>query len=224
MSIANSSRHTYNHGQYCFASFCSNHNIKPYPLSQHTLCFFAAFLARSLSYATIRTYLAALHLKNIELGYYTDFTPMQNLHMLLRGIRRVKSTSTRPSRLPITMHIMKILKSCLLSSSIHKQDRIMLWAAFTVAFFGLLRSSEYCCETHSSFTPESTLLQSDVQISKGVAVLHIKVSKANPFRNGHDVRLAPSQSSVCTFRALCKYLKFCVCPSNPLLLLAMALI
>ena len=196
MSIANSSRHTYNHGQSCFAFFCSNHNIKPYPLSQCTLCLFAAFLARSLSYPTIRTYLAALRLKNIELGYYTDFTPMQTLHMILRGIRRVKSTSTRPSRLPITMHIKKILKSRLRSSPIHEQDKLMLWAAFTVAFLGLLRSSEYCCETYSSFTPASTLLQSDVQISNGVTVLHIKVSKADPLRNGHDVTMALRNGAV----------------------------
>ena len=216
MSIANSSRRVYAQGQSSFSSFCSGLQIRPYPLSQHNLCLFTTYLARTLSYSTIRTYLAAVRFRNIELGFYSNFEPMQNLQMLLRGIKRVKGISLRPSRLPITLNIMKILKLNLRKTPLCVQDKLMLWAAFTTAFFGLLRSSEFCCESKSSYNPNSTLLLRDVILSENVAKIQIKVSKADPFRNGHEVRLAASQSSVCAFRALNKYMTFCSCPTAPL--------
>ncbi len=216
MSIANSSRRTYEQGQSSFNSFCFNLRICPYPLTQHNLCLFTTYLARTLSYSTIRTYLAAVRFRNIELGFYSNFEPMQNLQMLLRGIKRVKGISSKPNRLPVTLNIMKILKSNLRKSHLNEKDKLMLWAAFTTAFFGLLRASEFCCDTKHTFNPDATLLLKDVTLNENVATMKIKVSKADPFRNGHEVRLAASQSSVCAFRALSKYTMFCSCPAAPL--------
>ena len=141
---------------------------------------------------------------------------MQDLQMLLRGIKRVKGISVRPSCLPVTLNIMKLLKSKLRKSPFCEKDKLMLWAAFTTAFFGLLRSSEFCCEGQLTFSPNATLLFRDVTLSDNVAKIQIKVSKADPFRNGHEVRLAASQSSICPFRAISKYITFCFRPSAPL--------
>ena len=185
-------------------------------MTQHNLCLFTTYLAWTLSYSTICTYLAAVRFRNIELGFYSNFEPMQNLQMLLRGIKHVKGVSSRPSRLRITLNIIKILKSSLQKSPISEKDKLMLWAAVTTAFFGRLRSSEFCCETKSTFNPNETLLLRDVNLNENVATIQIKVSKADPFRNGHEVCIAASQSSVCAFRALSKYMQFCSCPAVPL--------
>ena len=92
----------------------------------------------------------------------------------------------------------------------------MLWAAFTTAFFGLLHSSKFCCESKSTYNLNSTLLLRDVILSERVAKIQIMVSKADPFRNDHEVCLAASKSSVSAFRALSKYMTFCPCPTAPL--------
>ena len=174
-------------------------------------------LARFLGYASIRTYLAAIRFHNIELGFSTNFDHMQQLKMLMRGIKRVKGKSYRPKRNPITPDVMKVLKSQLRQASFVEQDELMMWAAFTTAFFGFLRPSEFCCLTRITFHPESTLLVNDVLLSETVTTLSIKVSKADPFRNGSQVRLAASSSSVCPFRALQKYSSFSHSPSSPLI-------
>ena len=171
-------------------------------VTERALCLFATSLARFLGSASIRTYLAAVRFHNIELGFSTNFDHMRPLKMLMRGIKRVKGMSCRPKRHPISPEVMKVLKSQLRQASFVEQDKLTIWAAFTSAFFGFLRSSEFCCPTRTTFHPESTLLVKDVLLSENVAILSIKVSKADPFRNSSQVRPTASSSSVCPFRAL----------------------
>ncbi len=216
MSIASGSRKTYQHGWNCYISFCNQVGYPAFPVKERTLCLFVTSLARSLGYASIRTYLAAVRFRNIELGFSINFDHMQQLNMLMRGIKRVNGKSVRPKRSPITPDVMRVLKSQLRESSFVEQDKLMIWASFTTAFFGFLRSSEFCSPKKFTFHPESTLLVNDVCLSESVAILSIKVSKADPFRNGSQVRLAASSSSVCPFRALQKYLCFDHKPSLPL--------
>ena len=216
MSIATSSRKTYEQGWNCYLSFCTQIGHPAFPVTERTLCLFVTSLAKFLGYASIRTYLAAVRFHNIELGFSINFDHLQQLHMLMRGIKRVKGKSVRPKRNPITPELMKVLKSRLREASFIEQDKLMMWAAFTTAFFGFLRSSEFCSPTRFTFHPESTLLAKDVLLSENIAILSIKVSKADPFRNGSQVRLAASSSSVCPFRALRKYLYFGHNPSLPL--------
>jgi len=77
----------------------------------------------------------------------------------------------------------------------------MLWASFTLAFFGFLRSSEYVAPTTSKFT-ENTLLYEDIVISKNKATVKIKSSKTDPFRQGCLIRLAATNSPLCPVSAL----------------------
>ena len=114
------------------------------------------------------------------------------------------------------MPIMKSLKEALRSASFNEHDKLMIWASFTTAFFGFLRSSEFCAHSKATFDPRSTPLVSDVSSESGLFILEIKVSKADPFRLGHAIRLAPSGKSVCPVRALEKHLKSCQDSSKPL--------
>lgn len=215
-AIAPSSQRTYHNGQSSYEKFCQAFHLTRYPLSESTLRLFVTFLARSLSFSSIKTYLAAVRYKNIELGFSLDFEKLNLLHLLLRGVKRSKGELVRPQRLPITLPLMKSLKGSLRTAFYNYQDRIMLWAAFTTAFFGFLRSSEFCSQSKTSFDPCSTLLVSDVSYSDGIFLLVIKVSKADPFRRGQSIRLAPSGTSVCPVRALSKHLRLCSDTSKPL--------
>ncbi len=94
-------------------------------------------------------------------------------------------------------------------------DRIMIWAAFTTAFFGFLHASEFCCTSKFSYILESTLLVEDVSLSETVIVLKIKSSKMDPYRDGKQVRLAPSGKSICPFKALRNHLASCKNRKSP---------
>lgn len=56
----------------------------------------------------------------------------------------------------------------------------MLWVAFTTAFFGFLRVSEFVAPAASSIDPSRTLLLGDIIIQNDCAYIHIKRSKAAP--------------------------------------------
>ena len=92
----------------------------------------------------------------------------------------------------------------------------MLWAFFTTALFGFLRSSEFCSPTSSAFSATSTILVKDVQLTDAVAKIVIKISKADPFRNGNEIILAASNSSICPLRALRNHPRSCTRPDAPL--------
>ena len=129
------------------------------------------------------------------------------LRLLLQGIKRTIGLSSR-RRLPITMSVMRQLKGALADNlQIASQDKLMLWSAFTLAFFGFLRSSEFTSPSPTHFNPLVHLACSDISFtSDGSLVLQLKASKTDPFRMGCSITLAPSGRSACAFRAMHHYL------------------
>ncbi len=216
MSIATSSRRTYQQGQQAFEAFCKNISAQPYPLNEGTLRLFATFLAHTLSFATVQTYLASLRHRHIELGFSTNFNRMDSLRLLLRGIKRVKGSRVRQQRIPVTPLMLRQLEEALRQGQYPEVDKLMLWAAFTTAFFGFLRSSEFCSASKHSFNPQTTLLVENVTFTGVIASIRIKVSKTDPFRQGQIIRLAASGSSICPVRALKKHMHNCPNGKQPL--------
>ena len=108
------------------------------------------------------------------------------------------------------------LKYYLSHSTYNTYDRIMLWAAFTCAFFGFLCSSEFVAPFTQRFESESTLLFHDASIYNNHAQLNIKSSKTDPFRQGCIVRLSPTGNELCPIDALTKFLSRHCKKSGPL--------
>ena len=90
-------------------------------------------------------------------------------------------------------------------------NKLMLWSAFTLAFYGFLRSSEFTSPSATQFNPQVNVCFTDVSFtSEGCLTLHLKSSKTDPYRQGCLLLIAPSRRSVCEVRALRKYLSLCV--------------
>ena len=105
-ALAASSYHVYQVGLRHYRHFCKTSNRKPYPVSQDTLKFFITYLAEKVSFKTLKLYLAAVKLNNIELGYKDKVNKMPQLHLLLRGIKRtLGNKGKRKQHLPITLPI-----------------------------------------------------------------------------------------------------------------------
>ena len=83
----------------------------------------------------------------------------------------------------------------------------MYWAEFTTAFFSFMRISEFTAASDTSFN-KRTLCGKDVQFKEDMVVLHLRMSKSDPFHHGCNVVLAPLGGPVCPVRvrAIKRYL------------------
>ena len=82
----------------------------------------------------------------------------------------------------------------------------MLWSAFTLAFFGFLRSSEFTSPSSTHFKPLVHLASSDSFTFDGSLLLQLKGSKTDPFRMGCSITLVLSGHLVCAVWAMHRYL------------------
>lgn len=188
-----------------FIAFCSSVGVSPTPpVSPSTLEFFATYMANSVSYKTIKVYLAGVRLWHVLEGL-PDPTQDPRLHYAIVGIKRQQGDNTR-RRLPITISVLKSIKSRLHHFAFDIADKRMLWAASCVAFYGFLRASEFTCQAKNRFDPDQSLLRQDIIRTDTMFLLKVKASKTDPFRRGLTVPLAQTNTSTCPVSAISKYL------------------
>ena len=138
--VAQSTQRTYQSEINAYSLFCSRFNIAPLPASVLTLQYFCVDKSQSVSYKTLKVYLAAIRLMHIENGF-SDPTTDESLHLVCRGIRRQQHNSER-TRMPITINVLRTLKYQLRTSQRSLLEQCLLWTAFTLSFYGFLRASE----------------------------------------------------------------------------------
>ena len=86
-----------------YSLFCRQYTLPLLPLTEHTLCQFAAVLSQTVSWGTIQSYLSGLRFHQISAGLPDPaFTSLPRLSYILKGIRKVTPAHTRGKRLPIT--------------------------------------------------------------------------------------------------------------------------
>ena len=131
------------------------------------------------------------------------------------------SGAHNPTRLPVTMEIMRKLGSIWLESPPH-QDRTMLWAAACEGFFGFLRAGEFSVPCIQAYDPATHLSLSDLSLDShqdpSLVCLRIKQSKTDPFRQGVEIFLGRTEADVCPVHALLQYIHWgtCLQPWYPL--------
>ena len=207
-SVAASTSRVYGSELNQYLAFCREVGIPhPFPLQEFVLELFVALRGTRLSVATLRTYLARLQHCSFRFGFPTKVVGMHSLGFVLCGLRRSQADRfTRPPRRPIMVTTLILLRAY-----IHRhfpvRNAIMLLAAIFSAFFGLLRSAEYCSPSLCRFDLGIHLQYRNLTLDpdRGVASLRIKASKTDPFRGwgrGESVRLCCTGSALCPFTAL----------------------
>ena len=155
--IAPSTRKTYSAASKRFHAFCVKFNVpSPFPVSEHTLCCFAAYLAeKGLAPQTAKTYLSAVRNLQLSLGLPDprDQSSLPILKRVLAGIARSRLTRRVPLkvRLPITAPILAQLHGNLTQSS--RPDRVLIWAVAATAFFGFFRLGELLVDAPKNYSP-----------------------------------------------------------------------
>ena len=158
-----------------------------------------------VSYKTLKVYLSGIRLEHLEQGF-RDPTDDEVLHLICRGIRRLLGDNNCRTRCPITINLLRILKTRLTRSAAYTiLEQRLLWAAFALAFYEFMRVSEFTAPSSSdSFSPPG-LHWSDVQLHQSSVALTLCQSKTDPFRRGHCITVSATNTSTCLVRALHRY-------------------
>ena len=127
-------------------------SVSCFPLNEEVLEYYVISISRRVAYQTIKVYLCGIQFFSHLHGWSSfKICDMMRLRYLLRGIRRsLGSSRIRPRRLPITIdHIGQMFS--FINHNFNFHDRLMLKSAISLAFFGMLRCSEYTCASPSRF-------------------------------------------------------------------------
>ena len=185
-------------------------------MTEHSQTAFAAYLSRSVSAKTIRSYLCALRFHQIRAGLPDPaLRSSPTLPYVLKGIQRTSPNRPRPQRLPITPEVLAQIHT-LWSKHPLSFDKVMLWAAFCLGFFGFMRSGEFT--SSSSQRPgDSPLSVSDITIDSRenpqVLAVLLRRSKTDQFGTGSYIYLGRTGTTLCPVSAVLAYLA--VRPSIP---------
>ena len=172
-----------------FHQFCTMYNVDtPFPLTEHTLCCFSAYLAdKGLAPQTGKSYLSALRSMQISLGLPDprETSSMPILKRVQAGIKqaRLAGGPQQRVRLPITIKILTQLHNKLFSSE-HPEKHV-IWAIASTAFFGFFRLGELLPTT---VQPAIDLVWAvDSHSNPQMIQIHLKKSKCDQFGLGSDI-------------------------------------
>ena len=208
---------SYESGKRRYLSFCRQFNLTPLPVDERTLCRFVAFLfSSSLSYQSVRSYLSAVrHLQIVNGWPDPALTSFPRLDYALRGVRREAPRSERHQRLPITPELLRKIYQ-VWAKKPRDFDRIMLWAAFCLGFFGFMRAGEFTCPSMKTYNPDM-LSPADVAVDSHSAptciTVHLSRSKTDPFGAGMTLYLGRTGDILCPVTSVLAYLA--ARPSSP---------
>ena len=169
-----------------------------------------AYLAKnSLCFTTISSYLSACRFYQILAGLpdpsLSDFS---QLGYVLRGVRRTASSQHR-RRLPVTPDLLRAVWVAWSRDSLNF-NRVMLWAAFCLGFFGFLRAGEFTCPSLEKFDCSSMLAVGDVWVDSRTdprcLTVRLKRSKCDPFGSGVLVYVGRTFRPLCPVAAMLSYL------------------
>ena len=221
-SVAPSTWKVYHAAWSSFLTFASQCGFRPFPLAPSTLEWYVVGSAARLRYSTLKVYVAALKFINTFLGWNSSQVSSDRLYYIMRGIRRTQSLTLppRPRRTPIALaHLRQLFAHVDLTRTYI--DARCFRAAFTLAFFGLLRVSEFTCPAAGVFDPTNHLCITDIVLSRDPVLLHvrIKASKTDPFRTGCSIRVARTDNIFCPVTAMFSYLRVRLPRQGPLFIL-----
>ena len=148
--LADSTQKSYSSSQKCFLQFSRDAALRPSPVSESALCYFAACSAKErLKHRTIKAYLSGVRFLHIAQSYSDPFQQTLNrLHYVLQGIKRIKSegAQTNKSRLLMSPMLLRKMKKVWFTDSVIP-DSPMLWAACCLTFENWRNGSPRACLT-----------------------------------------------------------------------------
>ena len=215
--LAPSTRKTYGAASKLFCTFCAKYQVSsPFPVSEYTLCCFAAYLAdEGLTAQTAKSYLSAVRNLQLSLGLPDprDQSSLPVLKRVLAGIIRTRlAQNVAPRvRLPITAQILARIHGSLVHSS--RPDSTLIWVVAATAFFGFFRLGELLVESPRDYSPTTSLSWGNVAVdsrtSPSMVKVHLRRSKCDQLGRGVDVVVGRTDKPLCPVSAILDYIHLC---------------
>ena len=208
--VSTATINSYKSGITQYLNFCKLSALNPLPLTEPTLCRFAAHMyIRRLASRTIHAYLSSLRFYQIALGGPDlSLFKFPQLHYVLRGIDKQHPIAQRPQRLPITPAILRILHRSWSRRPLD-YERVLFWAAYCLGFFAFLRAGEFTCSSRQAYSV-GMLSPSDIRVDSlsepTFMAVTLRQSKTDVFGTGVTLYLGRTQDILCPVAAVLAYM------------------
>ena len=176
----------------------------------------------TLEYGTIKVYVAGVCNWFLQRGckdpYYSNGRKNPQVALLLRGIKRDRVARRARVRYPLTLEKLEGVLRAVSAVNISCKEKIRLRTAMLLAFWGFLRSSEYCSGGNQLLRRKDIRLKKLSNGSSYIA-LTLRKSKTSQFK-AVKVYIYPNASPLCAVKAVTSFMeltaKFKQCkPGSP---------
>lgn len=180
--------------------------MKPlWPPSLEDITYFVSYLSlKGLASSTAKTYLAGVGYE-CKITGYEDVTNHFLIRKMLEGLSRSKSA--KDTRAPITLDLLKKIIYTLPTICYSVYETHLFKAAFTLAFFGLMRVSELVIDDKRENTSPVNLVDVKMNILKNQIELTIPKSKTDQQGLGSRIIIMATCDDTCPFSCMNEYLK-----------------
>ena len=181
-----------------------------FPLKEGDILEYVGWLmsVRKVKANTISSYLAGIRQQHLALGMEAPAIRSPMVKLILKGRRNMDCISDRqkPTRLPMTIKLMKTLKQHTREWDAPIVKKLLMWAIATVAFHGGFRIHELLCKAETFFDPDFELLGEDVTVTADIdmgKMLRIKLKCPKEDRAGKAVivEVHETQGTLCPVKA-----------------------
>ena len=124
-----------------------------------------------------------------------------------------QSRKRQKGRLPCTLNTLRWLKTKIKLSNLSPSEKVLMWGACSIGFFGSLRLGELLSKLETEFDPNTSLLKKDFVIVKGDKIddrraLHLRIrsSKTNKTGKPETVIVYETNDACCPVKAAEKIL------------------
>ena len=175
MTYAKSTQKSYSTHLKRYLQFCGLYGYQPVPATTEQLECYVAYLAISLSYASIKNYINIVRILHLNDGYDNPIQDNFGIKCVLNGVKRTKG-SVSQKMLPITPAILtKLYHSLDLDTNV--QD-VMFWGACMLGFWGFLRKSNLFAPSSKGFDHNIHLSRQDISYSPKAKRILVNVHKS----------------------------------------------
>ena len=210
--LAPSTRRSYDSAMKKFSTFCDRFQVSdPFPVTEHLLCSFAAFMADSgLATQTVKSYIAAIRNTQLSLGLPDprEQSSPPILKRVLAGIGRSRLGSGQRSRvcLSVTATLLRDIRRELERSA--HLERLVLWAVCCTAFFGFFRLGELLLTRQLYFDSRLHLSWGDMAVNdprtSRMIKFHLRHSRQTPLAEGQII-IGRTGCDLCPVAAVLSY-------------------
>lgn len=188
------------------------------PLEEAKVQVFVAWsIKRGVKARTISSYLSGIRMLHLSEGLPAPILRSDLIKQVLEGRTHQDAIADRllkkPTRLPVTPTVLRLLKLELKSATLSKGTKRLLWAVITLAFAGGFRIHELLSTMERTYDPLYTLMGEDIFVKpirhKGepMETLQIKLKSQKTDRIGVDclIDVYESNGPFCPVKAFKKW-------------------